>query len=82
MKEIIVYTADIKWLHYNELDFTEINLDDGNEREKFMEKYPYLRTSPQIFCDRRKIGGFTDLIEEDSNDLRLTTIYMRREGKD
>ena len=54
----------------NELDFTEINLDDGNEREKFTDKYPYLRTSPQIFCDGENIGGFTDLLEEDPNDLR------------
>jgi glutaredoxin len=45
-------------------------LDEGNEREKFMKKYPYLRTSPQIFCDGENIGGFTDLIEEDPNDLR------------
>jgi len=57
-------------LQNNELDFTEINLDEGNEREKFTEKYPYLRTSPQIFCDGENIGGFTDLIEEDPNDLR------------
>ena len=54
MKEIIVYTSNYcgycgaakQWLQNNELDFTEINLDEGNEREKFMEKYPYLRTSP------------------------------------
>ena len=78
MKEIIVYTSNYcgycgatkQWLQNNELDFTEINLDEGNEREKFMEKYPYLRTSPQIFCDGGNIGGFTDLIEEDPNDLR------------
>jgi len=66
MKEIIVYTSNFcgycgaakQWLQNNELDFTE------------MEKYPYLRTSPQIFCDGENIGGFTDLIEEDPNDLR------------
>ena len=38
--------------------------------EKFSKKFPYLRTSPQIFCDGENIGGFTDLIEEDPNDLR------------
>ena len=48
----------------NELDFTEINLDEGNEREKFMKKYPYLRTSPQIFCDGENIGGFTELLKK------------------
>ena len=78
MKSIIVYTSNFcgycgaakQWLQNHELEFTEINLDEGNEREKFMKKYPYLRTSPQIFCDGENIGGFTDLIEEDPNDLR------------
>ena len=40
MKEIIVYTSNYcgycgaakQWLRNNELDFTEINLDEGNER--------------------------------------------------
>jgi len=78
MKEIIVYTSDFcrycgaakQWLQNNELDFTEINLDDRNEHKIFSEKYPYLRTSPQIFCDVENIVGFTDLIGEDPNDLR------------
>ena len=78
MKEIIVYTSNYfgycgaakQWLQNNELDFTEINLEERKERKKFSEKYPYLRTSPQIFCDGENIGGFTDLIEEDPNDLR------------
>ena len=41
MKAIIVYTSNFcgyccaakQWLQNNELDFTEINLDEGNERE-------------------------------------------------
>ena len=78
MKEIIVYTSDFcgycgaakQWLQNNGLVFTEINLEEGNEREKFTKKYPYLRTSPQIFCDGNNIGGFTDVIEEDLNDSR------------
>ena len=78
MKEIIVYTSNYcaycvtakQWLQNNELDFTEINLDEGIEHEKFSKKFPYLRTSPQIFCDGENIGGFSDLIEEDPNDLR------------
>ena len=59
MKDIIVYTtnrcgycnAAKMWLQNHGLDFKEINLDEGNESEKFMESYPHLRTSPQIFCD-------------------------------
>ena len=58
------------WLQNHGLDFKEINLDEGNEREKFMESYPHLRTSPQIFCDGENVGGFTDLIEVDPEDLR------------
>ena len=50
MKEIIVYTTNLcgycnaakMWLQNHGLDFKEINLDEGNEREVFMEKYPHL----------------------------------------
>ena len=78
MKEIIVYTTNLcgycnaakMWLQNHGLEFKEINLDKGNEREKFMESYPHLRTSPQIFCEGENIGGFTDLIEVDPEDLK------------
>ena len=48
MKEIIVYTTNLcgycvvakQWLQYHVLEFNEINLDEGNNREKFMESYP------------------------------------------
>ena len=78
MKEIIVYTtnhcgycnAAKMWLQNHGLEFKEINLDEGNKREKFMESYPHLRTSPQIFCGGENIGGFTDLIEVDPEDLK------------
>ena len=56
MKEIIVYTSNFcgycgaakQWLQNNELDFTEINLDEGNEREKFMGKQG--GGQPQLGC--------------------------------
>ena len=72
MKAIIVYTSNFcgycgaakQWLQNNELDFTEINLDEGNEREKFTEKYPYLRTSPQIFCDGKILVGSPILLKK------------------
>ena len=78
MKEIIVYTTNLcgycvaakDWLKNHGLEFTEINLDEGDEREKFMEAYPHLRTSPQIFCDGKNIGGFTDLVEENPENLK------------
>ena len=78
MKDIIVYTTNrcgysnaAKMLLQNYgLDFMEINLDEGNEREKFMDSYPHLRTSPQIFCDGENIGRFTDLVQQNPEDLR------------
>ena len=59
-----------QWLQHHGLEYKEINLDEGEEREKFMESYPYLRTSPQIFCDGENIGGFTDLVGQNPEDLR------------
>ena len=78
MKEIIVYTTNYcvyctaakRWLQKHGLDFREINLDEDNEREKFMKPYPHLRKLPQIFCDGENIGGFNDLEEKDPEDLR------------
>ncbi len=78
MKEIIIYTtnrcgycnAAKMWLQNYGLNFKEINLDDENEREIFMKKYPHLRTSPQIFCDGENIGGFTDLVNQSPEDLK------------
>ena len=78
MKEIIIYTtnrcgycnAAKMWLQNYGLNFKEINLDDENEREIFMDKYPHLRTSPQIFYDGENIGGFTDLVNQSPEDLK------------
>ena len=78
MKEIIVYTTNFcgycnaakMWLQNHGLEFKEIHLDEGNKREKFIESYPHLRTSPQIFCEGENIGGFTDLIHLDPEDLK------------
>ena len=63
MKEIIIYATNLCgycnaakiWLQNYGLNFKEINLDDENERVIFMEKYPHLGTSLQIFCDGENI---------------------------
>ena len=78
MKDIIVYTTNLCgycnaakiWLQNHGLEFKGINPDEGNEGEKFMESYPHLRTLPQIFCDGETIRGFTDIIQEDPEDLK------------
>ena len=78
MKEIIVYTtrfcgycnAAKRWLEQKGLELKEIRLYEGDEMEKFRKAYPELRTSPQIFCNGEDIGGFTDIIEWDPEDLQ------------
>ena len=78
MKEIIVYTSNFcgycgaakQWLQNNELDFTEINLDKGNEREKFMEKYLIYEHLLRYFVMGKILVGSPDLIDEDPNNLR------------
>ena len=77
MKEIIIYTtrfcgycnAAKSWLEQKGLEYKEIKLYEGDEMEKFRKAYPELRTSPQIFCDGKNVGGFTDLIQLDPADL-------------
>ena len=77
MKEIIIYTtrfcgycnAAKSWLEQKGLEYKEIKLFEGDELEKFRKAYPELRTSPQIFCDGKNVGGFTDLIQLDPEDL-------------
>jgi len=77
MKEIIIYTtrfcgycnAAKSWLEQKGLEYKEIKLYEGDEMEKFRKAYPELRTSPQIFCDGKNIGGFTDLIQLEPADL-------------
>ncbi len=78
MKEIIIHTTNRcgycntakMWLQNYGLNFKEINLNDERDREIFMEKYPHLRTSPQIFCDGEYFGGFDDLVNQSQEDLK------------
>lgn len=77
MKDIIVYTTDYcgycnaakRWLMKYDLEFTEINLNEGNKSVEFMKSFPHLRTSPQVFCYGKNIGGFTDLLDINPDQL-------------
>jgi len=69
--DIIVYTKQRcpycvsakTWLNQRNYDYTEISLDEPAIREAFKNKYPDLKTVPQIFVDDNNIGGFSELIE-------------------
>ncbi len=51
------------WLKQRRYVFEEINLDDPTVLQEFRQKYPELRTVPQIFVEDEIIGGFTDLVK-------------------
>jgi glutaredoxin 3 len=51
------------WLKQRRYVFEEINLDDPAILQEFRQKYPELRTVPQIFIEDEIIGGFTDLVK-------------------
>lgn len=53
-----------KWFESYGVGYTEINLDNDEERYAFYEIWgDEVRTVPQIFFDETRLGGFTDLIE-------------------
>jgi glutaredoxin-like protein NrdH len=43
--------------------FEECNLDDADNREFFVSKYPGIRSMPQIEIDGHRIRGFEELLK-------------------
>ena len=75
VKEIKIYSkTDCKFCKYSKdyldsykLNYTEINLDDDKERQDFFDKLnanndKKLNTVPQIYINKKHIGGFDQLI--------------------
>lgn len=52
----------VKLLQERGLNFEDIKLRSREEVDKFKQKYQ-VATTPQIFVDRERIGGYTDLAE-------------------
>ena len=52
------------FLTNNNLDYSEINLDNDEERLKFYEENPGIRSVPQIYLDGERIGGYQDLVSK------------------
>jgi glutaredoxin len=44
------------------LDFADIKLESRQEVDAFKAKYQ-VKTTPQIFFDRERIGGYEDLVD-------------------
>lgn len=54
-----------RWMAENQVEYTEIVLDDFQERQQFYADHLGTSTMPQIFVDDKRIGGYTDLIASD-----------------
>ena len=51
------------WFTQHEMSFTEMKLDDEEQRLAFYQKTPGARTVPQIFIDDKHIGTYNDLMK-------------------
>lgn len=47
-------------------EYTEVNVNDTQEREKMIAKANGMRTVPQIFIGEKHVGGCDDLYELES----------------
>ena len=51
------------WFSQHGFTYTEIKLDDEEQRLQFYQKYPSVRSIPQIFIDNKHIGTYNDLLK-------------------
>lgn len=54
-------TAVKSLLRQRQIGFTEINLDNGVERETFFISHPTVRQMPQVFINDQRVGGLEGL---------------------
>jgi len=62
------------WFTQHGILFTEIKLDNEEERLAFYQKVPHARSVPQIFIDDKLIGTYNDLM------ARADTIIKKKGG--
>ena len=56
-----------KWFNDREFEYEEVDLSNLNERLKFYERVgENIRTVPQIFIGDERIGGWTELVNQQS----------------
>jgi ribonucleotide reductase beta subunit family protein with ferritin-like domain len=61
------------WFKSHGYKFTEINLDDEEQRMAFYQKIPGARSVPQIFIDEKLIGTYDDF-------MRVADSYVKKQG--
>lgn len=70
-KKVVIYTFETcpycirakRLLTNKNIDFTEINITNQDDKLKELEKKTGVDTVPQVFVDDKFIGGCDDLIE-------------------
>lgn len=50
-------------LQSKDMDFQEKKIGRDLTRDEFLEKFPNVRTVPQIVIDGTNIGGYTELVK-------------------
>lgn len=61
----------VKLAETYEFKYTYIDIEEGNNREKLLEKLPDLKTVPQIWWHQRHLGGY----ENFSKEIEKTSTY-------
>jgi len=61
------------WFKSHGYKFTEINLDDEEQRMAFYQKIPGARSVPQIFIDEKLIGTYDDF-------MKVADSYVKKQG--
>jgi glutaredoxin 3 len=61
------------WFKSHGYTYTEINLDDEEQRLAFYQKIPGARSVPQIFIDEKLIGTYDDF-------MKVADTYVKKEG--
>jgi len=61
------------WFKSHGYTYTEINLDDEEQRMAFYQKVPGARSVPQIFIDEKLIGTYDDF-------MKVADTYVKKEG--
>lgn len=51
------------WFTQHGIGFTEMKLDDEEQRLAFYQKYTDVKSVPQIFIDQKRIGTYNDLMK-------------------
>lgn len=59
----------------NDIEYTEIVLDNAEDRQNFITKYPDAKTVPQIFVNNKRIGGYDDLLKLTDNGTDMSFLF-------